>query len=390
MTVLNFQENPRVQRQLRAMQDGVSVITVGRGQSRWHYPHIDLEVRWKIMIRRVNLLALPRAGVLALLMLLRLHALAEPLLSMSWTSLPNWRVLRRLQNLDVDFILAHDVQTVWLASRLAPPTRVAIDLPEISASQNESSLVWRLTWGRQFTFQTHQARSCARRFSTVSRGLQKLFSERFKISTDFLPNMPGMSVDFRFSLSEKGPIRLVHTGAAIPSRGLETMIDAVSQVAEVFSLDLYLTFNSSRYQKTLTEYASLLPNIRICEPVRQSDLLTLINAYDAMLIFVAPTNSNQRYCLPNKFFDAIQARVPIISGPTPDIVQIVENEKLGWITNGFDTNSLRSTLNCLSRKDLKDISLNLERAALKYVADDASYLRAILGLDVDEPLQSQA
>lgn len=387
LTVVDFKANPRVERQLRALPAGLAIVTAGVGPSHHLWPHIDLSVRRRLMLGRINLLALPRVALFATLMILGFHRQAEPFLSMTWTSLPNWRAARRLKNLQFDLVCAHDVQSVWLANRVSPSKGIWLDLAEIAALQNESSLKWRLSWGRQFSYETRFAAKRCQHFTTVSGGLQQIFEKVFGIGAVLAPNTSIARHDLKSSVSPMGPIRLVHTGAAIPSRGLEAMIQAVGTFDGIFSLDLFLTSTAPSYRARLDRIAQQTSNVSVKEPVPSHKLVETINQYDAMLIFVQPTNTNQRYCLPNKFFDSIQARVPIISGPTPDIAEIIRTFRIGWTAKGFAVEDIIEVLGEVNREILRSFAENLDTAAISLVPQDKLIAQRIAGLGSDEASQ---
>jgi glycosyltransferase involved in cell wall biosynthesis len=378
LTVVEFKTNPRVRRQLQALSLEHQIVTAGIGESEFNFPHINLEVKHRVMFGRINLLALPRVLALGLLMVTGQHKLAELFFSMTWTSLPNWRVSKRLKRERVSFVCAHDVQTVGLAKQLVDPENIWLDLPEIAAFQNENSQKWRILWGRHFAFQTNMARDCCSHFTTVSSALQIIFYHEFGIRPELLPNTSPRRDDLKPSVSNDGRIQLVHTGAAISSRGLELMIYAVSKFPHLFNLDMYLTEVSKKYLERLRKIAGATTNVRILSPVSQNILVDTINQYDISIIFVNPINTNQRFCLPNKLFDSIQARVPVLSGPTPDIAKIINEDQIGWVTDGFEVSDIVKTLQEINRESIQNLLPRMEEAAEKFIERDYSFAEKLL------------
>ena len=378
LTVVEFKSNPRVRRQLQALSLEHQIVTAGIGESEFTFPHINLEVRHRLMIGRINILATPRVLALGLLMLTGQRRIAELFFSMSWTSLPNWRVSKKLKRESFSFVCAHDVQSVGLAKQLVPPENIWMDLPEIAAFQNENSPKWRALWGRHFAYQTRISRVCCSHFTTVSSALQIIFYHEFGIQPELLPNTSPRRDDLKSSISSTGQIRLVHTGAAISSRGLELMIYAVSELPHLFNLDMYLTQISPKYLEELRRIASETTNVRVLSPVPQNLLVDTINQYDASIIFVNPINTNQRFCLPNKLFDSIQARVPVISGPTPDIASIINEHQIGWVTDGFAVSDIVQTLQKISRESIQQLLPKMEAAAEEFMERDSTFAKKLL------------
>ena len=73
--------------------------------------------------------------------------------------------------------------------------------------------------------------------------------------------------------------------------------------------------------------------------------------------------------MPNKLFDSIQARVGIISGPSPDIRKFCEKNGTGIATEEFSVNSLRSTLLTLSINSINQFKTSCNEAAKVYNAE---------------------
>jgi hypothetical protein len=376
LTTTSVETNPRVQRQLRSIPSGFKVITAGLGPSSSQNDHYDLSITRRIHIGRINILELPRILAFGIAMLLGIRPLADRLFSMTWGALPAWRIVRRLKSLKPNFIFAHDVQTAWIASRISSASFIWIDLPELASYQNETSFKWRLLWMRQLKHQTFLARNIGDIFTTVSPGLQTIFLDKFGIWAELLMNT--VTYDPGFGSSEPSrntsTIRLVHQGAAIASRGLEVMIDAVKDLPDV-TLDLFLTKLSSEYLLQLQNYVRSISNVRILEPVPRGILIETISKYDAVVIFVQPRNRNQEFCLPNKFFEAIQARVAVISGPTPDIYHLIDKFSIGFVTTGWSSKHLRATLQSLTHESLLEKQPNLNKAALALAENDIEFIQ---------------
>jgi len=78
------------------------------------------------------------------------------------------------------------------------------------------------------------------------------------------------------------------------------------------------------------------------------DLIRTLNGYDLGLSIFPPTTFNLAWCLPNKFFDFVQARLGVIVGPSPEMVRFVEEYGIGLVLPDFEPSSLAAALESLT------------------------------------------
>jgi glycosyltransferase involved in cell wall biosynthesis len=71
------------------------------------------------------------------------------------------------------------------------------------------------------------------------------------------------------------------------------------------------------------------------------------------------------YCLPNKLFEYIQARIPIICSDFPEMRKIVDDNNIGVLTDPDDIKKIAYDVNLLinDNKKIKDIQENLVKAS---------------------------
>jgi hypothetical protein len=147
------------------------------------------------------------------------------------------------------------------------------------------------------------------------------------------------------------PIRLVYHGVANKERGLDKMIESVQRAGSDFSLDMYLVGN----EKIISELKDMSdgnPLIRILPPVEFSKINEMLTGYDIGFVYVQPTVFNYRYGLPNKLFEFIQARLAVVSGPSPEIASVIESYECGVSSKEFSVESMVSLLKGLKVDDI--------------------------------------
>ena len=58
-------------------------------------------------------------------------------------------------------------------------------------------------------------------------------------------------------------------------------------------------------------------------------------------------NFNNRWALPNKFFDYVQARLGVIIGPSPEMARVLTEHGFGAVAAGFTAADLAAVLDGL-------------------------------------------
>jgi len=145
-----------------------------------------------------------------------------------------------------------------------------------------------------------------------------------------------------------GKIRLIHSAAGQRYRKLENFVEAMKDAPDWLSLDMIVMPNEPDYVAELKAQAAAVPSITFRDPVPYKELVRTLGEYDVSIVFLPPTNFNLKNALPNKFFEAVQARVGLIVGPSPAMVGLVREYGLGAITEDFTAGSLRETLHALT------------------------------------------
>ncbi|TLD81365.1 hypothetical protein LS70_007575 [Helicobacter sp. MIT 11-5569] len=159
-------------------------------------------------------------------------------------------------------------------------------------------------------------------------------------------------------------IRLIHHGQASPDRRIEEMIKTMDYVDSRFSLDLMLvaTYHQDYFQilKDMTENRK---NVRIIPPVSFEEIIPFSLDYDIGIFLVPPTTYNLQMCLPNKFFEFIQARLAIAIGPNPEMARLVKQYNLGIISKDFTPQSMAEELNKLTKEQILHYKENANQTA---------------------------
>ena len=343
----DLNKDPRVKREIQFFKHHYDITTIGFADSQiLGITHFDVSHPFN----RIKLAA-------------RLPKLIMGLFSSYYWNLKEIKETEQiLSSLTVDFILANDADSLPIALKMKGRAKVIFDAHEYSPEENADSFRWRILFKRYKTFLIKQFASKADLMLTVCDGIAQKYQEVFGLNplvvtnaADYFENMNAMKVGSK--------IRLIHHGLALPQRKIENMIAMMQFVDDRFDLDLMLVFRKEEYQKELESLIGGKKNVRLIPPVSTDEIIPFIAQYDIGVYLLEPTNFNNKHALPNKFFEFIQARLAIAIGPSPEMVKIVSNYKLGKISPDFEAQSLANTLNSMSREEIIGFKQNSNEAA---------------------------
>ncbi len=266
-----------------------------------------------------------------------------------------------------DFVICNDVEPLPLAFSIAKGAPVLFDAHEYYPLEFENSWRWRIFMKRYLTELCKKYIPCCAAMTTVSKGIANRYAEEFGLLPEVVYSGPSFHV-LKPSQVDPENIRLVHHGIASQERGIEHMIEMVRLLDKRFSLDFYLVGDNA-YIETLKKRSADVSCIRWNSPLPMQDLTIGLTSYDIGLYLLKPETFNLKYCLPNKFFEFIQARLAIAIGPSPEMASLVQEHNLGVIADDFTPHAMASCLNALTYKDVIFLKENVDKAAVKLHAD---------------------
>lgn len=280
-----------------------------------------------------------------------INALNGRLITLRWYSrvyrtLPAVRAARDLlRGRRFDVVIANDVEAVPIALDLDVRHGVHADLHEFSPRLHEENPAWarRIAPYVSWLCRRHVARASS--WTTVGEGLAREYEREF----GFRPRVVTNATPYRDvePTPVHSPLRMVHSGACLRNRRLDETVRAVSTMTNV-TLDLYLTPNDPGHLEELRALAAASQGrVRLLDPVPYARLLDILEGYDLGVHLLAPTNFNNEWALPNKFFDYVQARLAVAIGPSVEMAALVERYGLGFVSASFDPADCAASLRAL-------------------------------------------
>ena len=287
--------------------------------------------------------------------------------------------LKLLSTKQYDLIIANDIETLPLAIEIARGSKILFDAHEYAPRHFEDKLIWRIFFSRfnQFLCKIYLPQTDA--MLTVGKGLAREYALHFPVKPVVLTNANYFK-NITPVATKKDKIKLVHHGAANPSRQLELMIESLGYLDDRFSLDMILLTPSIANKKTrkyldkIKLLASKNPRVKILPPVKNSEVVNLIHNYDVGIFLLPPINFNYKNTLPNKLFDFVQARLAIAVGPTPEMADLVIKNDLGVVSSEFTAESFAKAISQLTHDKIDYFKEKSNQAAKELSAENNKIL----------------
>ncbi|GAA2175151.1 glycosyltransferase family 4 protein [Arthrobacter parietis] len=290
------------------------------------------------------------------------------------------RALALVKDHNFDLIVANEARALPFAHHIAGETPIWGDMHEWAPEERVQVLSWRLLVAPLMARVCKKYLPRTQAITTVNESIAVLYKENFGSPTEIVRNARPF-VDLTPQPLSDSVIRLVHSGAAVPGRNLEGMIEAVQQLGTGYTLDFYLieARDNGRYLRRIQHLAANSKRIRFHPSVSPDELPEVLNSYDLGIYSLPPQTRNQALMLPNKFFDFVQARLGIVFSPSPETSRLIQEHHVGSVTEDFSPASLAAAIRSLSRDQIWTYKQNTDRAAQALSSEsDNEIVRGIL------------
>ncbi|MCK5067216.1 MAG: glycosyltransferase [Bacteroidales bacterium] len=193
---------------------------------------------------------------------------------------------------------------------------------------------------------------------------RRLYGTRFRV----VRNVPeSLDCSLRESISDgkQGVHIIIYQGALNVGRGLELMIDAMQYVEDARFV-IAGTGDIDNELKRRVEQRGVDDRVEFRGRLLPGELTPLTMLADLGISLEEDRGLNYRYALPNKLFDYIQCRVPVLCSSLPEMARIVESYGVGISTGERDPEKLAGII----RYMLKERSAGSWKEALDRAAEE--------------------
>lgn len=198
---------------------------------------------------------------------------------------------------------------------------------------------------------------------TASESYAIWFSEKYQVSKPVVvQNFPRKINVTQQSISENQQKIILYQGAINPSRGLDKMILAMSNIPNT---ELWIAGNGPKLEeyKHLTEKLNLKSKVRFLGNLIPDELRKITSKADVGLSIEENNGLSYYYSLPNKISDYIQSRVPVVTSNFPEMEKIMKKFGIGEIIENHSVEELSKKINTVLENGKNHYQKQLEVAA---------------------------
>jgi len=351
----NLNTDPRVYRQISFLKDGYRVHTVGFSPS-----YLENTSHYNVSNRSKNVFQKMFSAMQLLLGFFNHYYHANEHIE---------QTKKYLQENTFDLIIANDIDALPVVIDNKKNAKIIFDAHEYSPREFEDKFVWRLFFQRYKTHLCQKYIPLADHMLTVCEGIAQEYLKEFGVLPSVITNAPMYEPDLKPSDVYSEKIKIIHHGGAIDSRKIELMIETMQHTDSRFELYLMLVPTQPNYYEALKQSASQMKNVFFLEPIPMQNIAQMINQFDIGLYILESNSFNNKYALPNKFFEFIQARLCVAIAPSVEMAKLVKKYHLGIVTESFNPQEMALTLNALTNEAIISFKNHCDQAAYELSAE---------------------
>jgi hypothetical protein len=359
----NIERDPRVLRQIQWLTSAsYEVVTIGLG----HSPTTSIKTHFQLKKRSLLFRTMAYVFVRKRFRYLLLVEHPNRYLTQALFKQGNF-----------DLIVFNDIDLLPLAIKFKKNrqisrsnTRFHLDLHEFFPDHG-IGLMWKLLFKSYSRWLQNQlSTEMWDTVSTVAPSIAKLYehSEIFQ-KVSYVLSAPRYE-DIEPSECTNERIDLVYHGVADLGRGLIQLIELLSILDERFHLNLMLVGSKRNISALMKCAKDHIGRIHFYDPVKTTEIARAINQFDIEVIFFVPHTLNLRYSLPNKYFEAVQAKLAVVHGPSPSMQTLSDKYKNAIQVDDWNFASLAERLNLLTVDEINTHKMNSVKASFEFSSEN--------------------
>lgn len=296
--------------------------------------------------------------------------------------------VRQLAAIGAQVYQAADLLTARYSERVAARTgaRVVYDIRDLYSAEWESARPSRVR--RRAIAQEADAVRRADVRLTVCNGLARLVAERYGLPPphvirscrDPVPaDTQGPDLRRTLGMETASPL-LVHTGHSERGRALDELVNIVRALPAIH-LALVGQQEGAAAVHAAVAGTSMSDRVHVLPAVPAPEVSAFIRTADAAIIYLRPLSLNMRYALPNKFFEAVAAGLPMVISDGEEFRPLVQQFRLGALFDPADeTAALAAVTEVLRNNGRYRESVKAAAEELSWQRESLAYVRVYQNL----------
>jgi glycosyltransferase involved in cell wall biosynthesis len=157
---------------------------------------------------------------------------------------------------------------------------------------------------------------------------------------------------------------VIYQGGLSAGRGLELLIKAFQNNDDDCYVIIFMGYGE--LEKLVKKEASLFPRIYYKSAVHPSEIIQYTASADIGISAIENTCLSYHYCLPNKLFEYVMARIPVVVSNLPEMSRVVKGYDIGVVLHKWETSSILKALHRINEMNSVHLNNNLNIAAKKF------------------------
>ena len=269
---------------------------------------------------------------------------------------------------DWDAIWCNDLDTLWPGWMIARAERIPIIYDSHEYFTEAAGLTGRPFPKMVWTLLERRIFPKLRYVFTVNQSIADIYRKKYNVRVRVLRNVPfrnpkGIRERSRKELKlPEGKLAILQGAFMDKDRGV---LDAVKAMKLLPDVHLLLVGAGEEWEKAhdLRDELGLQKQITILPKQPYEKLAAMTRVADVGLSLDKGVHFNYYYSLPNKLFDYIHAKTPVVVSPLPEVRRVAEEYGVGKVIEDWTEESIASAINEVLETPKEKWEEGLHRAA---------------------------
>ena len=194
---------------------------------------------------------------------------------------------------------------------------------------------------------------------TVSPTIANIYKQKYNTNFKLIMNLP---IKQHITNTQK-KYDIIYQGALNIGRGLEILLYAISQIPDINAI-IIGDGNIKTELENLAKHLNIDDRVKFTGKIDFKKLFNLTQQAEIGVSLEQETGLNYKYALPNKLFDYINAEIPAIISPLPEMKKINDKYNIAYTLHKTDVKHLiQAILTLLNNNELyTNIKTNTKKA----------------------------